>query len=144
MIQHFSILLTGFSVFAIAVLLIAYLFFLPDMRKSTQGKIACAFLLCSLALLQLTHYHYFSLGTDLISLRGYGMLLMFIPASFFFFVYRRALPLAGCGASYSTDLEFYFTYQMVTTGRIFIRYGIYILVRSTGFYVAWATRALQI
>lgn len=85
MIQHVSILLTGFSVFAIVVLLIAYLFFLPDMRKSISGKIACTFLLTSLALLQLAHYSYFTQGTDLISHRLYGMLLMFIPASFFFF-----------------------------------------------------------
>jgi len=85
MIQHFSILFTGFSVFAIAILLLAYLFYLPDMRKSTSGKAACALLLGSLALLQLAHYHYFSEGSDLLGLRHYGLLLMCIPPLFFFF-----------------------------------------------------------
>ncbi len=87
-----SILLTGFSVFAIAILLVAYLFYLPDMRKSRGGKIACAFLLISLILLQMAHYGYFSRGIDLLSYRAYGMLLMSIPASFFFFARVILIP----------------------------------------------------
>lgn len=83
--QHVSTLLTGFSVFAIVILLVAYLCFLPDMRKSLSGKLACACLLVCLCLLQIAHYSYFSLSVDLIAYRPYGMLLMFIPTSFFFF-----------------------------------------------------------
>jgi len=87
-----SILLTGFSVFAILILLVAYLFYLPDMRKSRGGKVACAFLLGSLALLQIAHYGYFSRNIDLLSYRAYGMLLTSIPALFFFFARVILIP----------------------------------------------------
>lgn len=92
MIQDLSILLSGFSVFAIIILLVAYLFYLPDMRKSRGGKIACALLLISLVLLQIAHYGYFSRSIDLLSYRAYGMLLLCIPATFFFFARVILLP----------------------------------------------------
>ena len=85
MIHHISIILTSFSVIAVLVLLTAYLFFLPDMRKSLPGKIACSVLLIALALIQVAHYHYFTTGIDLVAHRSYGTLLITVPASFFFF-----------------------------------------------------------
>lgn len=85
MLNHLSILLTGFSIFSIIVLLIAYLFFLPDMRKSTAGKLAATALLLSLCFLQISHYVYFSNGTPLLNYRAYGTLLLLIPPSFYFF-----------------------------------------------------------
>jgi len=85
MLNHLSILLTGFSIFGIIVLLIAYVFFLPDMRKSSTGKLAATALLVSLALLQLGHYAYFVNEVPLLNYRAYGTLLLFIPPTFYFF-----------------------------------------------------------
>ena len=85
MLNHLSTLLTGFSIFSLLVLLIAYLFFLPDMRKSLSGKIAATALLFSLATLQSAHYLFFFNQTELLEYRSYVVLLIFIPTSFFFF-----------------------------------------------------------
>jgi len=85
MLTHLSILLTGFSILSLLVLLIAYLFFLPDMRKSVAGKIAASALLFSLAILQSAHYLFFLKQTELLEYRGYVILLILIPTSFFFF-----------------------------------------------------------
>ena len=85
MLNHLSILLTGFSIFSLLVLLIAYLFFLPDMRKSVPGKLAASALLFSLMVLQVAHYLFFSIQTELLEYRAYVILLVLIPTSFFFF-----------------------------------------------------------
>ena len=85
MINHLAILLSGFSIFSLAILFIAYLFFLPDMRKSTEGKIASSILLISLIALQFGHYLYFVEATPLLEYKAYGLLLIFIPVAFFFF-----------------------------------------------------------
>jgi len=83
--DHLSILLAGFSVFACLVLLAAYLFFLPDMRKNTGGKTACTALLVGIAALQIAHYTYFSDHLSLLDFRAYGFLLTIIPPAFYFF-----------------------------------------------------------
>jgi AraC-like DNA-binding protein len=80
-----SALLAGFSLVSTQILLFAYLFFLDDMRKSSQSKIACAFVLFGLGGLQYAHYLFFTNGLDLLSSRTYGTLLVIIPPSFFFF-----------------------------------------------------------
>ena len=85
MLSHLNILLCGFSIISLLVLLIAYVFFLPDMRKSTEGKFAATALLLSLCLLQISHYIYFTTGFPLLEHRAYGSLLLFIPPTFFFF-----------------------------------------------------------
>ncbi|RBP52822.1 AraC family transcriptional regulator [Arenicella xantha] len=85
MIQHISIILTGFSVVAMLVLLAAYGLFLPEMRKSPLSKLACAILLLSLIFLQIGHYLYFTQQTPLLDIPLYGALLVTIPAAFFFF-----------------------------------------------------------
>jgi AraC-like DNA-binding protein len=92
MIIHLSILLSGFSIIASLILLVAYLGFLPNMRKSLEGKIACAALLLGLALLQLAHYAYFANDVSLLDFRSYGALLMIIPAAFYFFSRVILLP----------------------------------------------------
>lgn len=92
MINHLTILLIGFSVFALVILLGAYWFFLPDMRKSLPGKLACSALIVCLILLQLAHYHHFAFNTDLLSYRVYGVLLMFAPPTFYFFTRVVILP----------------------------------------------------
>lgn len=85
LIQHISILLSGFSVFACLVLLSAYLFFLPNMKKTRMSKLACAGLLIGLGILQCAHYAYFSAHLQLIEYRQYGILLTIIPPTFYFF-----------------------------------------------------------
>ena len=85
MLTDISILLCGFSIFSLFILLIAYLLFLPDMRKSGVGKLAAAALLLSLVALQAGHYLYISRGVPLLEFRAYGLLLLFIPPSFYFF-----------------------------------------------------------
>jgi len=130
MINDISVLLTGFSIFAIIILLVAYLFFLPDMRKSSAGKTACAFLLTALTLLQIAHYLYFQNGTELLTYRSYGLLLTITPASFFFFArvilvpefsYRRTdllhliVPLLGLLLPVKTLPPIAFTFGTVYT-----------------------------
>ena len=85
MLNHLSALLAGFSIVSTIILLMAYLFFLDEMRKSLSGKIACAFVLVPLALLQIAHYLYFTEGLDLLSYRAYCFLLVMIPPAFYFF-----------------------------------------------------------
>lgn len=83
--HHISILLSGFSVLACAILLSTYVFFLPNMRKNRSSKIACMVLLSGLCILQLSHYGYFSEQLALLNFRSYGLLLTIIPPSFYFF-----------------------------------------------------------
>jgi len=80
-----SALLAGFSIISSLILLLAYLFFLEDMRKSIPGKIACTFVLVCLAGLQYAHYLFFTQSSDLLSSRIYGTILVTIPPAFFFF-----------------------------------------------------------
>ncbi len=83
--NYFNILLTGFSIFTCLILLAAYLFFLPDMRKSRSSKISCIVLLLGLATLQSMHSMYFFEQLTLLDGRAYGFLLTLIPPSFYFF-----------------------------------------------------------
>lgn len=83
--NHLSLLLAGFSIFACAILLVAYLWFLPDMRKSRISKVACLALLSGLSFLQFLHSLYFANNVALLDYRGYGFLLTIIPPSFYFF-----------------------------------------------------------
>lgn len=83
--DHLSTLATGFSIVACLVLLIAYLCFLPEMRKTIAAKLACAALLIGLAALQMAHSLYFGFEVDLLARREYGLLLAVVPASFYFF-----------------------------------------------------------
>lgn len=85
MLIDISILLCGFSIFSLFILLIAYLFFLPDMRKSNVGKVTAAALLLSLVALQTGHYLFLNHDAQLLNYRSYNLLLLFIPTSFYFF-----------------------------------------------------------
>lgn len=83
--NFWSLLLAGFSIFSCLILLVAYLGFLPDMRKSAVSKWACLILLSGLMILQYAHGLFFSQGLPLIEHRPYGVLLTLIPPSFYFF-----------------------------------------------------------
>ena len=92
-VEILTLLIIGFSVFAAAILLFAYLFFLENMQKSIAGKSACAVLLLALTGLQLYHLNYlfFSVG-DLFGHRPYVVLLLITPPSFYFFSREILLP----------------------------------------------------
>ena len=85
MVAYLTQLIAGFSIFSAAILLFAYLFFLPDMRKNLVGKISCTAILMAISGLQLGHFLHFSNGVDLLNNRIYLYLLLFVPMTFYFF-----------------------------------------------------------
>jgi len=85
MAQHLTVFLIGFTLLSSAILLVAYLFFLPDMRKSTSSKVACAFLLIVLSALQWLHYQHFDTGFDALNSTVYTGFLLLSPPAFFLF-----------------------------------------------------------
>lgn len=85
MLVDVTILLIGFSIICGLVLLVAYLFFLLEMRKSLAGKLAASALLLCLIGLQLAHYAYFRFGLEPLENRLYGSLLIVVPLNFYFF-----------------------------------------------------------
>jgi len=80
-----SALLAGFGFTSSLVLLIVYLFFLRNMRKTATSKMACCAVLLGLAGLQYGHFLYFTTGCELLNSRVYASLLAVLPPSFFFF-----------------------------------------------------------
>lgn len=84
-VNQVSAILSGFSIVSAAILMFAYLFFLPDMRKTVTSKLACVVMLAGIALLQLAHFSYFSLDQAPLESRQYCVLLALLPAAFFFF-----------------------------------------------------------
>lgn len=87
-----TLLMTAFSIVSAVVLLFAYLFFLPHMRKTLTGRIACAALLASLCGLQLMHIDFLLDGTPLFESRLYALLLLATPPAFFFFSREILIP----------------------------------------------------
>jgi len=98
-VQVLTLLIIGFSVFAAAILLLAYLFFLENMQKTAAGKFACAALLLALSGLQLYHFGYLLFGIgDLFDHRPYVVLLLTTPPTFYFFSRELLLPDPGWSA----------------------------------------------
>lgn len=94
-----TLLIIGFCVCASVILLVAYSFFLENMRKSVVGKLACAVLLVALSSLQLYHFAYLLLDIgDLFDHRGYVVLLVTTPPAFYFFSRELLLPDLGRSA----------------------------------------------
>ena len=83
--NELSAVLAGFSAVTCFILCAVYLFSLPEMQKTTLGKITCVALMSTLALVQLAHVHYFFGGADLLSRRFYLVLLSLVPVTFYFF-----------------------------------------------------------
>lgn len=95
-IETFTLLIIGYSVFAAGILLLAYLFFLPNMQKTVAGKLACAVLLAALSGLQFYHFGYLTAGiAELFDHRVYVALLLITPPAFYFFSRELLLPDAG-------------------------------------------------
>ena len=88
-----TLLIIGFSIFAAAILLLAYLCFLPNMQKTLVGKSACTVLLFALVGLQLHHFNYLLLNLgNLFDYRLYVVLLLTTPPAFYFFSREILLP----------------------------------------------------
>ena len=83
--RYLSISLSGFTVISALILLLAYLFFLKDMEKTKEGKLACIAMLLGLAGLQAAHLIFFVDSVDLLSNRTYCFLLIVLPIAFLFF-----------------------------------------------------------
>lgn len=92
MIADFTTLIIGFSVFSAGVLLLAYLFFLKDMEKSTFSRLSATILLGALTLLQIRHFHHLRTGAELFESQIYLLLLLATPPSFYFFSKEVLLP----------------------------------------------------
>ena len=92
MLETAVTLVIGFSVIAAFVLLIVYLFFLPEMRKTWVSRLSCSALLLALIALQLYHYVFLVAGVSLIESPSYVRLLILTPVAFFFFSRSLLLP----------------------------------------------------
>ena len=136
MIATFTTLVIGFSIWSAAILLFAYIFFLPSMRKTLLGTPACAVLLGGLVVLQLGHLQYLDVSIELFELRLYVAVLLTTPVAFYFFSREVLLPAAtrlpwlGChlilpiiGSTLPTDIA--------AEGGLSFRCRIYSLVRPT-------------
>lgn len=82
----------GFSLISAAILLLAYLFSIKDMRKTVMSRVACTLLLLALAGLQLQHWQFLVSGTDLFASQTYVFLLIGVPPTFYFFSREILLP----------------------------------------------------
>ncbi|MFK8053815.1 MAG: helix-turn-helix domain-containing protein [Woeseiaceae bacterium] len=89
---HVADIFIGFSVVSACLLWLAYVFFLPNLRKSTTGKIACTLLLGTLVALQCLHYQVWASDHDLLADPIYMTLLMVAPPSFYLFSRTVLLP----------------------------------------------------
>lgn len=92
MIAELTTLIIGFSVFSAIVLLLAYLFFLRDMKKSSLSRASAAVLLGALTALQLLHLQHLQSGAPLFEQQLYVLLLLATPPSFYFFSKEVLLP----------------------------------------------------
>ena len=87
-----SQLMIGFSLFSAAILLIAYWFFLKDLRKTTVGLIACTVLLIAVSALQLSHWFHWRAGFEPVESRLYLLFLLMAPPAVYFFSKAVLLP----------------------------------------------------
>ena len=85
MAAELIVFLTGFTIVASIILIVAYLFFLPQMRKSVPSRIVCTMMLVILCLLQWSHYRYFTGGFNALDSRVYLALLLTAPPMFYCF-----------------------------------------------------------
>lgn len=83
--NELSAVLAGYSTVACLILCAVYLMSLPDMHKSTTGKIACAGLMLPLAAIQVAHVIYFMHDYDLLGSRAYVFMLGVIPMGYYLF-----------------------------------------------------------
>lgn len=97
MIASITLVFVGFSILSAPILLVAYLLYLPDMRKSLLGRIASCVLLGSMTGLQIYHWLFLQSGIEPFDHRSYMLLQLLTPAAFFFF--SREVLVAGSTTS---------------------------------------------
>lgn len=85
MFEQIVLFLAGFTIVASVILSAAYLFFLPQMRKSAISKISCVLMLTVLSTLQWFHTQYFTVDLNALDSRSYLFVLLLSPPVFFFF-----------------------------------------------------------
>lgn len=95
LIVPFTRLLIGFSVVSALVLLIAYLFLLPNVRRSALGAVACTALLAALIGLQLAHWWHLETAGDPFGSTWYVLGLFATPIAFYYFSREVLLEEAG-------------------------------------------------
>ena len=92
MLETTAIFVIGFSVISAPVLLIVYLFFLAEMKKTAVSRVSCFLLLVALSALQVFHFLFLSDQLSLIESDTYVRLLILTPIAFFFFSRSLLLP----------------------------------------------------
>ena len=97
-------MLVGFSIIVAPILMVAYLFYLPDMEKSRVGRVACVAMLGSLVALQWHHWIHIESGRELFEMRSYVFFLLATPPTFFFFCREVLVP--GTTQSWLQSLHF--------------------------------------
>lgn len=85
MLEDIVLFLAGFTIVASVILSIAYLLFLPEMRKSTLSRISCILMLAILSTLQWFHTQFFSADISALDSRVYLFVLLLSPPIFYFF-----------------------------------------------------------
>lgn len=85
MLVHLASFLAGFTIISAVILVFAYWFFLPDLKKNTSSKLACACLLFSLAALQWCHYLALVEEFNALDSIYYLVLLLSVPSFFYYF-----------------------------------------------------------
>jgi AraC-like DNA-binding protein len=104
MIEHLTVLLTGFTLFSAASLAVAYVFFLPELRKNSASRLACVTLLSVLLFLQWNHYLYLTTDFSPLNDRLYLLTLMLVPPAFYCF--SRSVLFADAGLGLRHMLHF--------------------------------------
>lgn len=92
MLQTLIILIAGYSIVSLVMLLVAYVFFLPDAPKSAIGIVSCTVLTASLIALQFMHLKHFNTGDELLMHHVYIIMLFTAPPAFYFFSRTILLP----------------------------------------------------
>lgn len=92
MITPVTQVVVGFSILAAPILLIAYLFYLPDTAKSRLGRAAAIALLGCMLALQIHHWLFLQSGIELFEYRSYVVLQLATPPAFFLFCREVLVP----------------------------------------------------
>lgn len=88
----FTDLMIGFSIIAAAILWVCFVWFMPQLQKTTTSIAACTLLLGALIGLQLFHYQVWQTEPALFDNTLYVTLLLIAPPSFYFFSRYVLLP----------------------------------------------------
>ena len=83
--EMISIFMIGFSIIIAITLCVTYLFFIKHVNKNWLTILSCVGLLGGLVVAQSYHYTFYISGADPLSAIPYRLLILFLPAMFYFF-----------------------------------------------------------